>query len=160
MNIPKEYSLIAIVGLFLLAYVLDAVVDPLQINLKTPYHFLQPAYMLMYPFTTASVIIKSVALFWSPLWLLSFFSDRGIGKASVLLVLASLMQLYALQEVATRAQLIPLEWSLSLSVAGVALLLPAVIFFIKSLLISAHRNLTDAKMQEAIAAAQREEQGN
>ncbi|MEN8252780.1 MAG: hypothetical protein ABFQ62_00165 [Patescibacteria group bacterium] len=158
MKIPKEYSLISIVGLFLLAYLLDAIVDPLTLPLKTPYHFLQSEYMLQYPFTSASLIIKSIALFFSPLWIMSLVSQRSVAKASVLLILASLMQLYALQEVATKAGLIPLEWSLSLSLAGVALLLPAIIFFIRGLLLTAHQNISNVKMEEAIKQAQREEE--
>ncbi len=147
---PKEYTLIAIAGLFLLGYLLDAVVDPLALNLITPYHFLQAQHMTTYPFTTASVIIKSIGLFLSPLWMMSFIKDHFMGKFAVLLVLASLMQLYAIQEVATNAQIIPLEWSLSLSIAGVCLLLPALIYFIRGIFFSLSQNLTTAKMEAAI----------
>jgi len=147
---PKEYTLIAIIGLFLLGYLLDALVDPLTLNLITPYHFLQTEHMLKFPFTTASVIIKSIALILSPLWLMGFVKNHYMGKFATLLVLASLMQLYALQEVATNAQIIPLEWSLSLSIAGVVLLLPAVLFFIRGIFSSLRQNLSTAKMEEAI----------
>ena len=81
---------------------------------------------------------------------MSFIKDHFMGKFAVLLVLASLMQLYAIQEVATNAQIIPLEWSLSLSIAGVCLLLPALIYFIRGIFFSLSQNLTTAKMEAAI----------
>lgn len=131
MKIAKEYQLLIIGGLFLLAYVLEALVNPLAIKLATPYSFLAPANLLKYPFTTAVIAIKSIALFWTPLLLLSFINGAFAAKGSILLVLAGLLQLYSLQEIATGAQVIPLEWSLSFSVAGLLLLLPTVIYFLK-----------------------------
>ncbi|MFC1627270.1 hypothetical protein ACFL18_01785 [Patescibacteria group bacterium] len=130
MKLPKEYTMVIIIGLFLLAYLLDVLVDPLQINLVTPYHYLQPQHLTRYPFTTASILIKSIALFITPLWILSFFSKHFYAKGGTLLVLASLMQLYAIQEIATNTQIIPLEWSLSLSIGGAALLLPSILFIL------------------------------
>lgn len=122
----KEYLFIFIAGLFLLAYVLEAVVNPLELNLATPYDYLNPALLARYPFTTAIILIRAVAIFLTPLWLFSFLPGNHSLKGVVFLVVAGLAQLYAIQEVATNAQLIPLEWSLSLSLAGLALLLPAV----------------------------------
>lgn len=123
----KEYVFIFIAGLFLLAYVLEAVVNPLALSLATPYDYLDPAFLTRYPFTTAVILIRAVAIFLTPLWLFSFLSRNHSLKGVVLLLIAGLAQLYAIQEIATGAQLIPLEWSLSLSLAGVALLLPAVV---------------------------------
>lgn len=131
MKIAKEYQLLIIGGLFLLAYVLEALVNPLAIKLATPYAFLAVGNLLKYPFTTAVVLIKSIAIFWTPLLLLSFINRAFAAKGSILLVLAGLLQLYSLQEIATGAQVIPLEWSLSFSVAGLLLLLPTLIFFLK-----------------------------
>jgi len=120
MKISKEYSLLLIIGLFILAYLLDAVVQPLDLVLKTPYQFLQGTFISTFPFSAASVLIKALGLFLAPLWILSFFSDRGWWKASLLFIVAAIMQLYALQDVSTQSYLIPLEWSLSLSLAGAA----------------------------------------
>ncbi len=154
MKIPREYSLLFVIGLFASAYLLDAVVQPLDLTLPSPYHYLQSAYMSVYPFTSFSILIKALGVFLAPLWLLSFFSDRGFGKVSVLFIVSIAMQLYAYQDVATHAELIPLEWALSISVAGLALLLPVVYLFIKSMLLSAHANLTSVRMQEKIEEAQ------
>lgn len=131
MKIAKEYQLLIIGGLFLLAYVLEALVNPLTIQLATPYSYLAPATLLKYPFTTAIIAMKAIAVFWTPLLLFSFIKKAYAAKGAILLVLAGLLQLYSLQEIATGAQIIPLEWSLAFSVAGLLLLIPTVIFFLQ-----------------------------
>jgi hypothetical protein len=138
----KEYTLIFIVGLFILAYVLDAVVDPLTIQLATPYSYFNPKNFSMYPFTTASIVIKTIGVFLTPMWLFSFFDGKAMAKGSLLLVFSGLIQLYAVQEVATGSQLIPLEYSLSLTLSGILLLIPAVIYLITGMFTSAHQSLS------------------
>jgi hypothetical protein len=125
----KEHVLVIIIGLFLLSYVLDAVVNPLNIELATPYHFLDPKYLVKYPFTTASIVIKALGIFLTPLLLMSLFEGHHTAKGAVLLVLIALMQLYSLQDLATGAETVPLEWALSISVAGIALALPMLAYF-------------------------------
>lgn len=127
MKIPKEYLLIIIVGLFLLSYLMDAVSDPLPLTYPTPYHYFSGANMSKYAFATAAILIRASAFVMAPLWLFSFFTMHPGAKGGIFLVLGSLMQLYALQEVATNARVIPFEWTMSLSAAGVILLIPAVI---------------------------------
>jgi len=141
MKLPKEYTLVIIIGLFLLAYLLDVLVDPLQLDLITPYYYLNPQYLVRYPFTTASIFIKSLALFLSPIWLLSFFKQHFYAKGGALLILASLMQLYAIQEVATNTQIIPLEWSLSLSIGGAVLLIPSIFFIFRGFISATKQKL-------------------
>jgi len=144
----KEYTLIFILGLFLLAYVLDAAVDPLSLRLATPYQFFQPQYVTQYPFTTASIIIKALGLFIAPLWLFSFMEKQFALKGVLLLVLAALMQLYALQDVVTKAEVVPIEWSLSISLAGVTLLTPMVLYIIRGIFASMHGLLTESQQEE------------
>ena len=134
MKIGKEYVLAIIAGLFLLAYVLQSGVKPLNLNLASPYQFLNPGYFKLYPFTSAIILIRGLAIFCSPLWLLSWFGPAHTAKAVTLLILSGLMQLYALQQVAgASAPTVSLEWSLSFTVAGLALLLPTAIFFLKGM---------------------------
>lgn len=137
----KEHTLVFVLGLFLLAYVLDAVVKPLRLDLSTPYHFFQTKYVSQYPFTTASIIIKAIGLFIAPLWLFSFMEEQYLLKGIILLVLASLMQLYALQEIVTGDQIVPIEWSLSISISGAALLIPTALFLIQGVFSSMHQKL-------------------
>ncbi len=138
----KEYIVIFMAGLLILAYVLDAIVNPLMIKLATPYHFFDPQIMVKYPFTSTSIIMKSIALFIIPLWLLSFFNLNKLVKGGALFLLSALTQLYTLQAVATVSRVIPLEWSLSLTLAAVILLIPTVAFLLMGLAGQAHQSLT------------------
>lgn len=135
--------MIIIVGLLVLAYVLDAIVNPLKIRLATPYHFFDPGILSKYIFTSTSIFIKSIALIMAPLWILSLIGLNKLTKGAILFVLAALMQLYALQDVASNAKVIPLEWSISLSLAGVILLIPAIIYILIGLTKKAHKSLTE-----------------
>lgn len=131
MKMPKEYVLVLIIGLFLLAYLLEAVVDPLAVPLATPYQFLQNGYATKFPFTTAVIFVRSLAVMITPLWLLSFIDRAFQFKAISLLVVATLVQLYAVQAVATPTVGIPLEWAISFAFGGAVLFLPMLFFFTK-----------------------------
>lgn len=124
----KEFLAIIIVGLFILAYVLDAAVNPLSLRLASPYHFFTPEIMSLYVFTATSIIIKALALFLSLLWIVSIFELPFIGRGAILLVVSGLMQLYSLQDVATKAHILPLEWSLAFTFCGVILVAPSVFY--------------------------------
>ncbi|KKU10510.1 MAG: hypothetical protein UX13_C0010G0010 [Candidatus Woesebacteria bacterium GW2011_GWB1_45_5] len=84
----------------------------------------------------------------APLWLLSFMEKQFALKGVLLLVLAALMQLYALQDVVTKAEVVPVEWSLSISLAGVALLTPMVLYIIRGVFASMHGLLTESPQEE------------
>jgi hypothetical protein len=155
MKIPKEYILLFILGLFALAYVFDAVVNPLDLNLTSPYQYWN--FVGVYPFTTASVAIKAVAIFLAPLWLVSFIEKRFTGKAVFLFVIGSVGQLYAVQDVVTKAEVIPLEWTLSLAFAGLGLVFVAALYFIRGLLSNFGQNLSNAKVEAALERRRREE---
>ena len=148
MKIPKEQVFVAIVGLFLLAYLLEAIVDPLKIQLATPYDFFNPIFFSKYPFVTATVIIRSLSFLLTPLFLLSFIPKGYFPKAGILLVVSALSQLYALQEVTSGTTMIPLEWSLSLSLAGASLAIPIIIYTIKGIILSAKNKLAPAEIIE------------
>lgn len=128
---PKEYVLVLIVGLFLLAYLLEAVVDPLTLDLATPYEFLRADHIAKVPFTTALIMVRSLAILITPLWLLSFIDRAFQFKAVSLLVIGVLLQLYAVQSVASTTVGIPLEWAISFAFGGLVLFLPMLFFFAK-----------------------------
>lgn len=131
MKMPKEYVLVLIIGLFLLAYLLEAVVDPLPFSISTPYQFFTSNMVSKVPFTTTLVAIRSLAIIMIPLWLFSFFAGAYQFKALVLLIASILLQLYSVQSVASNTVGIPLEWSLSFTLAGLVLFLPMLFFFAK-----------------------------
>lgn len=133
MNPRKEYLFLTIVGLLLLAYVLEAVVDPLKLELPTPYSYLAPQYLAQFPFTTAVIFVRAVGLTLIPLLVFSFFGKGYMAKFIISLIIAGLAQLYSLQEIATSTTIAPLEWSLSLSISGMILVAISIIYLILSL---------------------------
>ena len=138
----QEYTIILIIGLFIASYVLEAIVQPLSLSLATPYHYLSIENLTTYPFSTTVIIVRAIGIFLAPIWLMSFFEKGYTTKAAIILVLAGLSQLYVLQELATGQQILPLEWSLAVSLAGLALVPMIPIFFLRSVLAKAHQSLT------------------
>ena len=125
----KEYIIAFSIGLIILAYILDAIVNPLDmtLSLSTPYHYLTPEIVQTYAFTFTSVFFKALAIFLSIPTILAALDLKAITKGVSLLIISGLLQLYALQDVATKANVVPLEWSIALTVSGLMLLLPAII---------------------------------
>jgi hypothetical protein len=121
----KEYVFFGLIGLYLLIYVLDAVVDPFQVQRPTPYHYASLEIIVQYPFTFTSIVLKAILLFLSPLWLFSFFDKNYGAKAVTLLVMSALLQLYAIQQIATAGIILPLEWTIGLAYGGALLLIPS-----------------------------------
>ena len=126
----KEVVAVLVAGFLVMAYVLDAVVNPLPVKLSTPYHYFAWQTITLYPFTSVSIFLKAGAVTILPFWLLSFMPISHLTKGAILLVLAGLLQLYALQDVATSAHIVPLEWAIAFTLAGIVLLLPAVLFLL------------------------------
>src|SRR3989338_11004259 len=136
----KEYFSVFIVGLFILSYVLDAVTIPLSLKLATPYHYFNPKTLILYSFTTTSIVVKAIALFTSIVMAISFIKSH-LAKGGTLFLISGLLQLYALQDVATSAQVLPLEWSLSLTLTGAALTVPAILYLIAGGIKTIHQRL-------------------
>lgn len=139
----QEYTLILIIGLLLTAYVLEAAVKPLTLILPTPYHYASVNVIRNYPFSATIIIIRAISVFMGIVWLLSFIEKAYAPKAIFSLVIAALAQLYALQELATGANMLSLEWSLSISLAGTALFPMVAIYLLKNILSSAHKKLAN-----------------
>ncbi len=140
----QEYILFVIVGCVIFAYILDAMVNPLPASrFVTPYHFLDLAVIGQYPFTATSILLKTIALVVTPLWLYSFLEFNRVVKGLVLLVLSGLFQLYALQDVVSKARVLPLEWSIALSSTGLVLLIPAALFIMLGSIQKINKGLSD-----------------
>ena len=131
-HMKKEYLAILVVGILILTYVMDAVVVPLPDMFTTPYHFFIPENFATYPLTTTSIALKALALIMGLLVTLSALGIKKIATAITLLVASGLLQLYALQDVVSKSFLVPLEWSLALTLAGLALLIPMLYYFMAS----------------------------
>lgn len=128
----KEYLAILVVGILILTYVMDAVVLPLPQTFTTPYHFFIPENFSTYPLTTTSIILKAVAVIMGLLVTLSSLGIKKLATAITILIVSGLLQLYALQDVVSKSYLVPLEWSLSFTLAGLALLIPMILYFMAS----------------------------
>ncbi len=128
----KEYIVIFSVGLIILAYVLDAIVNPLALStvLPTPYHYFTKDIITTYAFTFTSVFLKALAIFLSLPTILAALDLKPTLKGIILLICSGLLQLYAVQDVATKAQVVPIEWSLAFTLSGVFLLFPALLFML------------------------------
>ena len=128
----KEYYIFLSVGLIILAYLLDVVANPLEVSmsLPTPYHYFTAENILKYAFTSTSILLKALAIVFSLPTILAALDLKSMAKGIILLISSGLLQLYALQDVATNARVIPLEWSLALTLAGLILLLPAIVFIL------------------------------
>lgn len=120
----KEYLVILLTGLFILTYVLDSITVPLgtQLTLASPFLYFNPATASLYPFTTASIFLKAIALSLIPPLILSFIKGKPFIKAVVITILAALTELYVIQDLAAGTQLMPLEWDLAFSLSGIFLL--------------------------------------
>lgn len=129
MRMPKEYVLVLIIGLYLLAYLLEAVVDPLAVPITTPYQYLSSLYLAKYPFSSALIFVRAIAITMTPLWFLSFIENAHTGKAVTLLIVATLIQLYAVQALVGGNVGITIEWSISLAIGGIILFIPMLFLF-------------------------------
>lgn len=133
----KEHWVVFAAGLFILSYVLDAVVEPLrtalQAPLTSPYQYFNPEVMGLYPFTTASIFIKALGLLIIVVLFLSFMEGKNLVKAVITLVLLALMELYAVQDVVSNSQMVTLEWDLGIALGGIFLVLPIIYYLIKGL---------------------------
>jgi hypothetical protein len=69
-------------------------------------------------------IFISTVLFWS------LFEKIYIVKSVVTLLLSALMELFAIQQIATGMRTVTLQWTLSLSYSGIILLTLVIIYFI------------------------------
>lgn len=130
----KEHIGLIVGALLIFGYVLDAVAHPLPPAFPTPYHFFTPASLALYPFTVTAIVLKALGLCLGVVWVLSFTPLSKILKGITLLVVSALAQFYSLQDIASGSYVVPLEWSLSLTLGGILLLIPMVLYFLMGLL--------------------------
>lgn len=136
----KEHWVVFAAGLFILSYVLDLAVEPLsktlalKMNLLTPYRYFAPNIMTQYPFTTASIFVKGLGIMIIVTLFLSFMEKQYIVKSLITLVLLGLMQLYSLQDLASRSHVISYEWDLGLTLGGLFLIIPLIYYLFRGLL--------------------------
>ncbi len=129
----KEYIAVAVLGLFVLGYVLDSVAGPVNLVLKSPFEFVNADVLSRVPFTAVSIVIKTIALFSGILLIFSFLQKKLLLKGVIIFFIAALFELYTIQQLAGGLTLIPIQWTLTLAATGLLLVVPAIIFFILGL---------------------------
>lgn len=142
----KEYTAVVAISLFLLSYILEALAGQVRFPaLTSPFAFLNPAILNIYPFTATAIAIRTAAIVISLLLIMSFVQIKKHLKATIIFVLGVLSELYAIQQLATGMRTTPLEWTLSFAYSAV-LFAPIVVFFlIAGAFEAAHKALTKSE---------------
>lgn len=138
-----EYFFTGALALVIFGYVLDFLSGPIVLDLASPFAFLNPEMLAKYPFTAVSVGVKTLAIFIATVLAVTSLGGNNYPmQGATVLILAALMELYAIQQIATKSSILSIQWNLSLAFAGASLIIPAVIFVLTALIKSVHRNLT------------------
>lgn len=138
----KEYIGVTICALFLLSYVLDYLAGPFTLTVTNPFLFIQQ-HLSVYPFTAAGIGIKTLGLFLSMILITLFIEKKYFVRALVVFFTATLFEFYAIQQLATGQQLIPIQWTLALSYTGVLLLLLTGIYIIIGIVLGIYGTFAD-----------------
>lgn len=126
----KEYLAAIALAMFIFSYVLDWISGPVSIGVRNPFEFLSMAVISKYPFTTVSVALRAAAIVTCSLLAITFINKQYFVKGTILIVVASLAELYALQQITTGMRLISIQWTLSISVAGLGLIVPGILYIL------------------------------
>jgi len=145
----KEYGIATIAGLVIFGYILDTISGPIILTLTNPYAFLATETLSIYPLTTVSIAAKTLAIIIAAPLLLSFIEKKYIFKSVILFVFAALLELYAIQQLATGLLITPIQWTLSFAYAGIGLLIPSFCYLLLGLFSGGKKTLD--KMNYAAA---------
>jgi len=127
---PKEYWVAAGIALLVLSSVLDSFAGPVSLIVgRNPFAFLSAASLGTYPLTAVAIGVRAVGVFILAVTTISAIDKQYFLKAVGVLILGVLVELYAVQQLATGAQTTPLNWTLAFAYAG-ALLLPAIFYYL------------------------------
>jgi hypothetical protein len=115
----KEISFVIALCLFALAWGLDTIAGPVALRIKDPIEFFSTPVISKYPLTGVAVVLRSIAIFISLILILSLFEKKQFIKAAVLLFIAGVFELYAIQQLASGIRTTPIQWTLSFAYAGI-----------------------------------------
>lgn len=116
----KEIAFVVALCLFAIAWGLDFVAGPVSLlKVKDPIEFFSNPVISKYPLTAVAVSLRSLAIFLSLILILSLFEKKQFVKAAVILFIAGVFELYAIQQLATGAKTTPIQWTLSFAYAGI-----------------------------------------
>lgn len=129
--LKKELILLVAVGLLGLSYLLEFVAGPVSITLTSPLGFIESSFLGRYPLTAVAVITRALSVVLGVVLSLSLAKDHFFEKAIGVLVIAILLELYAIQQLATSGTVTTVEWTLALAIAAIGLILSVVYYVIR-----------------------------
>lgn len=140
----KEYILVAVIGMVILSLALDNLGGTLRPTVQNPFEYLNKETLTTYPLTSASIILKTLAIFLGTLFIFSLIEKKYTAKGLFLFLIAAVLELYSIQQFATQTFLAPMEWSMSFAWSGAVLLLPAAIFIILGFTQKVHQKISQS----------------
>ena len=144
----KEYFLVTAFAFFVLAYVLDYFAGPISLSLTTPLTFLTKSYLNNYPLTAFAISIRALGLFISLLLLFSVIEKQYFIKAFTIFVIAVLAELYAVQQIATGMRTTSIQWTLSISYAGMISVLAIIYYLLAGMFFGVKEKFKDVDDEE------------
>ncbi len=130
----KEYLLVFILSLFILAYVIDYISGPVALPVKNPYAVLDPVIVSKFPLTSLGIIARSLGLVIATFFLFSLVENLYTAKALLIFFISVLFELYAIQQVSTGSRTTTIQWTISLALSGLLLLPSIPVYFLKGLI--------------------------
>lgn len=113
------------IGLILIfaTHGLDMLLGSITARLTSPQDLLKQEFLTSYPLTSLGIFVRAAAMAMVLGSLLAFIHKRFFAKAIVVLVLAIIFELYAIQQLSTQGRVTTLEWTLSFSVVPILMLI-------------------------------------
>src|SRR3989344_545403 len=146
----KEYWVIVAVVFLILSSVLDSFAGPVQLVVgSNPFSFLSASSLSTYPFTAVAIGVRALGFLIFVLAAVSTIERQYFLKAVGLLTLGVLAELYAVQQLATGVNVTPVNYTLSISYAGAALVLPILIYLLKGVVGGIGAKIVEAPEESA-----------
>lgn len=141
----KEHWLSTGAVLFLISYLIDHFSGAVNIVIKNPFLFINQTYLTKFPLTALAIGFKALGLLIGIMLILSFIEKLFLVKAGIVIFLAILGELYAIQQTATGMRTTPIQWTLAFAYAGVLFVIPLIYYLIKGIVTSLYSKLSDGK---------------
>ena len=144
----KEYTLVVTIGLFIVSYIFDFLAGVVKITARNPIVYLSTPNLTQYPLTSLEIGLRTLGLILTVVLTLSIMEKKYFAKAGINLFLAIVAIFYAIQQMATKGTLTPIQWTLSFAYAGIILLPLTGIYLLVGIMSGLHSTLTKSKHEE------------
>lgn len=129
----KEITFVVALCMFAFAYILDFLAGGVSFVVANPVVFISNNMLTRFPLTAAGIFIRTIAIFLTILVVYSAIKGRYFTKAFISLAAAIFAEAYAIQQLSTGVRTTPIQWTLSISYAGVLMLVLVVYYFLKGI---------------------------